>query len=467
MPHRIDPDDFLPEATLRQWQERLDARGLRATASPEHLDYVNDLACRMVEVGIQDVHAEQVPLLRWTPTLWRLEVLDEQGITVMRHTTFVAYSAPTGHDGVTGRLTLTPQPGAVGIATVPNPPLTAGVFDALDWDAPTPPVTDPTYDPTTPYQRVWLAHDLMKSVLTDHEDAQSAAVVLVLDVADEDIERGYWLYDGTHRTLPALFVGREAGKLLTRAAAAGASARVVLEAEVEDALSPNLVGIIPGASDDLVVLQSHTDGTNGIEDNGPEAILAMAAYLSSLPRHELPSSVLVLLTTGHFVVDQSWGLEAWLTAHRDDVVPHITAAVSLEHLGALPSRTDGRMADDHEFGCVFATPHRAVIDVMRDALHRAAVTEARVVRPFVPYPHGTSPDGTTWPGDGGPFWHTAGLPTANFITGPDYLLDTTPVLDRIDVAALRRQAIAFTEATLELATLTRDAISTPAQTVSA
>jgi len=83
-------------------------------------------------------------------------------------------------------------------------------------------------------------------------------------------------------------------------------------------------------------------------------------------------------------------------------------------------------------------------------MSRAAVTEARVLRPFVPETSGRSPDGLTWPGDGGPFWHAAGLPTANFITGPDYLFNVEPVMEFIDVAALRRQAIAFTEAVLEL-----------------
>ena len=136
----------------------------------------------------------------------------------------------------------------------------------------------------------------------------------------------------------------------------------ILEAVVEEAVTHNVLGIVPGASDELVVLQSHTDGPNGLEDNGPEAIVAMAAYLAELPREELPRSVLVLLSTGHFAIEEAWGLESFLTTHADDLVPRIAAAISIEHLGALARREDyvgNGVIAEYEFGACFATPHRA------------------------------------------------------------------------------------------------------------
>ena len=43
------------------------------------------------------------------------------------------------------------------------------------------------------------------------------------------------------------------------------------------------------------------------------------------------------------------------------------------------------------------------------------------------------------------------LPTANYITGPTYLLNWgIPTLDKLDVALMRREAIAFTEMLLAL-----------------
>ena len=445
----IDPDDNTTLEELTRWQRDLDRRGLRATGSPAHSAYVDDLARRLADLGVPDVRTEVLPMRRWTPSHWELSV---DGAPVPL-TSFVAYSGSTGQDGVSGPLSTVPALGTIGVVDIPVVAFPAATFDGLDWDAPHEPVHAADYDPTAPYERVSFSQDLMREALARFQAGGSAGLVLVVDLPAEQIADGYLLYDGVFRDIPAVFVAREAAEPLRAAAGRGAPARLVLEAVVERVETANVVALIPGASDELVVLQSHTDGPNGIEDNGPEAILAMAAHLAALPRQELPRSVLVLLSTGHFAIEEAWGVEDFLARHADDLVPRIAAVLSLEHLGALPSRIDrGRGADlpAFEFGCSFASPHRALIDIVRAAMSRAAVTEARVLRPFVPETSGRSPDGLTWPGDGGPFWHAAGLPTANFITGPDYLFNVEPVMEFIDVAALRRQAIAFTQAVLEL-----------------
>ncbi|MFI8287840.1 hypothetical protein ACIGBL_01730 [Streptomyces sp. NPDC085614] len=448
----VDADRFLSVEALTRWQQALDDRGLRATGSPAHADYIGDLARRLSAVGVPDVALEAVPMRRWSARHWGLRL--ESTDTAVAVVSPVAYSGRTDADGVTGPLSSEPRAGSIGVVNVAPPAFTAGDFDALDYGSSAPATTEPVYAPDQRYERVWLAHDFMRTELTRFTAAGAAGLIMVIDLPEEELGGGYLLYDGVHRAIPALFVGRESGSLLREAAFWGREATLTLVADVAQVDTHNIVGIIPGASDELVVLQSHTDGSNGLEDNGCEAILGMAHYLAGLPRQELPRSVLVLLSTGHFATAQAWGLEAFLERHRGDMVPRIAAALCLEHLGALvspPGHSDHVPGVTYEFGACFATPHPAVVNGMRSALIRAQVTEPRVLRPFVPHPSGTSPDGTTWPGDGGPFWHTAGLPAANFITGPGYLLNVEPVMDRIDVAALRRQAIAFTEAVLELA----------------
>ncbi|MFF1649151.1 hypothetical protein [Streptomyces sp. NPDC058240] len=450
----VDADRFLSVEVLTAWQRALDERGLRATGSAAHAEYVGDLARRLAEVGVSDVALEAVPMRRWTAREWGLRLAGPAGEPAVQVVSPVAYSGRTGPGGVTGPLTLEPQAGGIGVVGVPLPAFTAGDFDALDWSAPIPSVAEPAYAPDQRYERVWLAHDLMRAELARFEAAGAAGLIMVIDLPEAELGSGYLLYDGVHRGIPALFAGRDSGRVLHEAARQEAGVTLTLVADVERVDTHNIVGIIPGASEELVVLQSHTDGSNGLEDNGCEAILAMAHHLARIPRQELPRSVLVLLSTGHFAIEEAWGLEAFLDRHRDDVVPRIAAALCLEHLGARVApagHSDHVPGVEYEFGACFATPHPAVIDSMRGALVRARVTESRVLRPFVPDTTGRSPDGTTWPGDGGPFWHTAGLPAANFITGPGYLLNVQPVMDLIDVAALRRQSIAFTEAVLELA----------------
>ena len=464
----VDADRFLPIEQLAEWQRILDERGLRATGSPAHEAYVADLAERLAAVGVQDVRLEPVAMRRWTPVRWTLEFADDTSGESDREVplvSYVAYSGSTGPEGAIGPLSTEPVTGAVGLVDIPVIGMAAGDFDGLDWDAPKLPSHGDDWDPTVRYDRVWLSQDLMREALARFEDGGAAGLVLVVDLPEQDIPGAYLLYDGVHRNIPAVFVGREAGERLRETLTQGAHVRLTLEAVVEDAVTHNIVGLVPGASDELVVLQSHTDGPNGLEDNGPEAIVAMAAHFAGLSHNDLPRSVLVLLSTGHFAIEEAWGLEAFLATHADDLVPRIAAAVSIEHLGALArpeDYADGGVISTYEFGACFATPHRAIIDVARGAMDRAAVTDSIVLRPFVPDTTGTSPDGMSWPGDGCPFWHTAGLPTLNFITGPGYTFNVEPVLHHIDVAALRRQAIAFTEAVLELAATPWDALRGPA-----
>jgi len=454
---QVDTSRFTSVTTLEAWQRALDERGLRATGSPEHQEYVADLVSRLTALGIE-TWTEAVPIRRWVPTAWSLALTradsDTDSETPIPVVSYVSYSGATSWSGVTAPLSVEPRAGHIGVVQIPLVSMLASDLDSLDWDAPDQPVRPDGWNTEIPYERVWLSQDLMRTALDEHAAAGAAGLVLVVDTPADLIQNAYLLYDAVPRGIPALFVGREAGRRLAEAHAAGATARLTLEAHTEDGETHNVVGLIPGASDELIVLHSHTDGPNGLEDNGPEAILAMADYLKALGPDELPRGVLILLSTGHFAIEEAWGVEAFLARHAADLVPRIAAALSLEHLGALP-RAEDYPADfdlpDHEFGCCFATPHRAIIDAVRGAMERAAVTDALVLRPYVPDQTGNSPDGTSWPGDGCPFWHTAGLPAANFITGPGYTFNVEPTIDRIDIDALRRQAIAFTEAVLELA----------------
>lgn len=440
MTYPTAPDGFVTEELLTDWQRRLDARGLRATGSQAHAEYIDDLVSRLTEAGVADVWTEAVPMRRWTPYRWSLRV-GETSVPVISP---VSYSGATPAEGVTARLSREPVAGTIGVVRVARPPYNAGLFDALDWGAPALPEHPEGYDPTLPYERIWLSQDEMRVHLARFAAAGAVGLVIAVDMPASELTDAYLLYDGVHRGLPGLFVGSAEGDLLEEHL--DAEARLTLEAVVEDVETHNIIGVIPGASDELVAIQSHTDGTNGLEDNGPEAIIAMAAHLAHLPRNELDRGILVMLTTGHFAIEEAWGVPAFLSAHRADLVARIAAALCLEHLGARADEGD----EDYEFGCCFTTQHRPVIDAMRTALTASKVTEARVVRPFVPDTTGCSPDGKTWPGDGGPFWHDAGLPSANFITGPNYLLNVESVLDLIDVSAMRRQLVAFTGAVREL-----------------
>ncbi len=459
--HVVDTRRFTGEAELSERHRRLDARGLRATASPAHEEYVDELAERLRALGL-DVLVEEVPVERWTPSSWSLVV----GGSPVHVGSYLPYSGTTPAGGVRGPLSFDPAPGAIGVVDVAVLPLQEQHFAMLDWDAPDLPTIPDGHDLEAPYERVWLSQEGIREQVAAFAAAGAAGLVLVVDGEAVEVDGSYLLYDGVLRGLPTLVVDRHVGADLRKAVPTGADATLTLEAVVEPAVSRNVSAIVPGVSEELVLVQSHTDGTNALEDNGPEAIVAMAEYLVGLDRAELPRGVLLVLSTGHFVTHTAWGLAAFLRAHRHDLLERTVAAISIEHLGARawrPREEGYDVSADFELGCFFSTNHRVVVDAVRNALDRAEVTNSLVLRPFVADETGEAPDGMGWPGDGMPLWGIGHLPSANFITGPGYLLTEMSTLDLIDVAAMRRQTIAFLEALLELAHADAEALTRTAR----
>jgi len=454
----VESTDFMSVERLVEAHARLDALGLRATGSPEQEEYVDDLESRLAVLGLE-VHSDAIPVPRWTPQRWSLRIGDD----AVHVGSYIPFSGTTGAEGVTGPLSRTAAAGVIGVVDIEVLPLRERDFVGLDWDAPLLPDIPADRDLDAPYERGWLSQDLMRHQLDAFRAAGAVGLVFVLQGHAVEADHSYLLYDGVLRGIPALVVDRHVGEAIVAGAEASSAATLVLEVDETPGTSRTLYALVPGASDEIVMVQSHTDGTNALEDNGPEAIVAMAEHL--VGRDDPPArGILLVLSTGHFSTRTAWGLATFLREHRNDLVARTVAALSIEHLGALAwePRDDGYdVPGHHELGCFFASPHRAVIDVVRRALDRAAVTDSIVLRPFTDDETGESLDGTGWPGDGTVLWAVGHLPSANFIAGPGYLLTTMPTLDLIDVEAMRRQSIAFLEAALELTTIPREVLSAP------
>jgi hypothetical protein len=101
----------------------------------------------------------------------------------------------------------------------------------------------------------------------------------------------------------------------------------------------------------------------------------------------------------------------------------------------------------YEPGAIFAPGSKALVDASYTALKRAKAAPAGVLKPLNPQADGVTQ--ATWPGEGRYLFARGGMPTANYITGPTYLLNwgitTTDKVNRV-----RAEAIAFTEEILRL-----------------
>ncbi|MDA8275996.1 MAG: hypothetical protein M0029_11545 [Actinomycetota bacterium] len=143
-----------------------------------------------------------------------------------------------------------------------------------------------------------------------------------------------------------------------------------------------MTAVLPGASDEVVVVNSHSDGQNGFEENGSIALVALVAlarHFASLPPGERLHRTLVLASwPGHMSGAES--LEdagCWIAAHPD-LCDRTVAAVTVEHLGATEwVETPGRgyhSTGEPEVTGIWTTQGRTA------ELARSALVQANLAR---------------------------------------------------------------------------------------
>jgi hypothetical protein len=369
------PTDCITPAQLQTWQAQIDGfdGGDRPTGSPAHEGYIALLVKQLAAVGVGRVHTEPYAFTKWTPSSWSMAVTTGPATGPVTASAYVPYSGTTGPLGVEAPLAYVPgstipvDPTALAGALA-NPAawtlsLTKGIEASLAATAgtlvgriavfelpmlaltlqtltgTTLAVNDPahTLSMTATLTRADLSAMLVvPAMLNALAAAGAVGAVGVLDVPEEAARGEYAPFFGVlSPNLPALYVDRTTGAALRTAITGGAlppAGKLVLDATVAAATSENVLGLLEGASTEQIVVGSHTDGPNSIEDNGPAAILGLASCLAQLPASARPRSVRFVLSGGHFA--GSRGLQTYVAEHTADLTSNALAVMELEHLGA-------------------------------------------------------------------------------------------------------------------------------------
>lgn len=452
-PGPVRAEDLVDADTLWGWVERMTAAGPRFTGSAAHRRYLDDLERQLRGHGLT-VTRYPTRLDQWIARSWSLRVTDSAGVT---HDIPVASYRPhageTGPAGVSGPLVdlgagddeayraaggagagggLT---GAVVLVDAPVARLQASVLTDLAYSV-HPPSARAEFA-AEDYSRVWLG----VPAPPDPAVALSHGAVAMIEAGDQSpaLAAGqYTPHQQEHVGLPALRLDREqAARLRTLLARGPARATVVLTADRERTTVDYLLARLPGASPRAVLVGTHTDGQNAVEENGGPALLALAEYLSRYPAAARPRDLLFLFSPNHMTADVATEKpDAWLREH-----PEITSTVDMalvaEHLGTLgwddqggtgPYRPTGRAEP-----VAVAVGHSDTLrGLAEDELRADGVIRAGVQKPFQ---NGLYGEGT--------FPYRLGIPTIALITGPTYLLQVSEgdSLDKLDRGLLHRQTL--------------------------
>lgn len=255
------------------------------------------------------------------------------------------------------------------------------------------------------------------STTPDLKPAQAAGAAGVIyiwnNVSDANAEDQAHPFTGAPNPVPALWVTASTGQRLKGLANSGASITLTVDAPTKpDTPTDNLWAVLPGKTDETIVVNTHTDGCNCCEENGGLGVVALAQYFSKIPLAQRNRTLLFLMTTGHFAHGYVRGTQDWMNANKD-VLSKTVACVTIEHLGATcwlddPVKNVYKPTGEFEWGPAY-TPIPAEGSVFIKA---AQGSEAKNIYAF-------KPEGG-YPGEGAGFWR-AGIPVISYLVSPQYL----------------------------------------------
>lgn len=426
------------------WIEEVFSQGIRRPGYPADRWAETWVEERFREIGLERVRAEPVDAVRWEPVRWSVTVTSAAGTRELDAFP-VPFAAPTeaieldlaelGAEGpadVAGRAALVDVP----LITIP------AAFLATTGSAPDDPAGR-VFDPEGTFEggthTVPFGTDF-QAVMDPAIDAGAAAFLGTLTDYPGDSFEYFVPYDGIDREIPGVWLSGSDGTWLREELGRGpVRVRLEVATETEAITTFNVVGELPGATDEVVMVGSHHDGpwSSAVEDaSGIALVLAQATYWASQPVERRPHRLVFLLQGGH--MSGGAGLVSYIDQHADDL-DDVVLEIHLEHAALECTVEDGEVVptDQPTPRWFFTSRIPSLEAAVGEAIEGEELWRSLILAPDA---FGTFP-----PTDGAGY-HVAGVPVVNFLAAPFYLFDKMDTLDKID----RDHLVPLTRATIRI-----------------
>jgi hypothetical protein len=420
--------------------------GQRETGSPPHAKFIDQIA-REIESLRLPVHRESYRFNRWSlsdrSSDCELKV-DGQKVTVA---SAYPYSGLTRPEGVSGQLALAgcvpwKMDGKIAVFDVPYPRVPIKLL-----------VDDVEQLGNGDFPRT-IAHPVLAATAfgPDLAAAKAAGAIGVVavwrrdatwprdgDMTPELADQQYVPFTFPYRDIPAVWVaGEKEGKQLLENARRGAVATLKLNASLSPGTVTDTVWtVVKGEiTNESILVVTHTDGVNVVEENGPIGVIELARMFADGP--EPKRTLVFVFVTGHLripaVTSHGQATTAWLKAHPEwwsgkNGAPRAVAGLVIEHLGA-------RTADGiPELAYTTNATMRRVLERWEKANRTKGLTV--IARPRL-----------LEIGEGEPLYQH-GIPAISLANVPNYLLARNNT-NFVDIELMREQIATFAEALLSL-----------------
>lgn len=443
-------------ATLFGWVNEIYDQGIRRPGYPADQWAEEWCEAQFRELGLENVRAEPVTVRQWEPEEWSLTVTVDDGDPVELDCFPIPYGPPVSElevelarfdAGDSGDVD-----GKASLYKMSLLELPADVF--LGAGSAPEDLSRRTVDPDETLGEPHLlpfGPELME-VVEPSVDAGAEAFIGWLDNYPGDSHDYFVPYDAETRPIPGVWVNSSDGEWLDEQLRQSGSVRVrlIIESSNRQVTSYNVVGELPGADDETVMVGSHHDGpwSSAVEDaSGMALVLAQAAYWSAQAPENRPHRLVFVLQAGH--LSGGAGLARYIEDHRDEL-DEVVLQVHLEH-AALECEVgeDGSVTPTTRpvprwfFTSRAPQLEKAVVEALAaEEVHRSML--------LAPDAIGEQP-----PTDGA-LYHQEGVPLVHFLAAPFYLFDKMDTPDKVDQDGL----VPLTRATIRIIESTRDVAAT-------
>lgn len=449
LPDGLDADAIPDAGRILGWIQEVFDRGIRRPGYDADIWAETFIADRFRAFGLESVRLEPAEVIRWEPRRCSLRVTTSDG----GERDLDAFPLPYGRPVEEIEVELVayrsedPDDVAGGAALVHAPLLEAPPATFAGAGSAPADTTARIHDPDGTFDgemHLLPFTALVQEVTHRVEEAGAVAFVGSLrDYPGDSID--YFVpYTGESGAIPGVWVRGSDGEWLDEQLAVGpVRIRLTIESTAEPFVSHNVVGELPGADDDVVMIGSHHDGpwASAVEDgSGIALVLAQAAFWAAQPTDRRPHRLVFVVQAGHMC--GSAGQDAYIDAHRDEL-DRVVLEVHLEHAALdVEERAGGLVPVDR------CTP-RWFFTSRIDRLERdvfAAIVDEDLRRSMLLAPDAIGPRPTT----DGSGYHDAGVPIVQFLSAPFYLFDRIDTMDKIDrpnLVALTRAAVRIVDST--------------------
>lgn len=431
-----------PEERIYGWIEEVFNQGIRRPGYPADEWATRRCLELFDEFGLEDARLEAVDLPKWEPRGWSLTVGTREGDSIEVPCFPLPHSAPT----VGVESSLVPYDAG-------NPDAVRGQIALYDLSFMRSRLSTMrglatwSYDPEDTFAESTQVLPFGREIHGAMDGPAAAGAVGFVGVLRDypvDSCDYYVPYDGVERPIPGVWINRSDGARISELLAKGpVRARIEVDSLRENATTHNVLGELPGESDEIIIIGSHHDGpwASAVEDgSGIALVLAQALYWSRVSREERPHRLVFLLNSGHMV--GGLGCKAFCEQHTTDL-KRTVLELHLEHAANEFVERGGALTATGlpETRWWFTSRIPQLEEAVREAIEEEGLDRSLILPPTVFGPRPTT--------DGGDF-HLHGVPIVNYLTAPFYLFDSIDTMDKIhrpSLVPVTRAAVRIVEST--------------------